>query len=334
MIRAAVAAVIALAAVAVSAATGPVAPQAGLNAGVSVAHADGLFIDAFGYARYVFNSNPAELSVPTYTAAEWQSFRQAAVPNTTQLVACPPTTVTLCSGSAGGAHSVALSTPTTGPGATYSGNPNGYGVVGQTSTASATCTDAWGLTYGDSVTATCNSTGSGAAAVGTWTDGSDMESCSANAHTSVSGCSAPCGPGTTTTTVYDSCGNVTGSSSAGCNLGSCCTPSYSKSCSTSTAIYTDVKCGTGSYTVPNGCTAVQTVTGETACIPGYRTTTSGGWTYHDCGSSWCMYPGMCWGGGTCTADGWDYEWDQGPGGIQTYVNAGVDHTTCTGTVWQ
>ena len=251
------------------AATGPGAQQANVDTGVYVAPGDGLFVDAFGVVRFIINSNPVELEIPTYTAGEWASFRQFPPATSSQVVGCPPVAVSLCLVGGAAVQIMTLPTPAVPPGyATVFGNPNGYGVIGQSATATTICVDSKGIPYSDSVSATCSvAAGAGASAVGAWGAGSPVETCAPNSYTQTDTCSASC-DGTQNVTVFDSCGNATGTYQQNCNTGSCCTPNA-----------TVGPCMAGSQTIYDSC---GNPTGTQTCVAAPGT----------CG----VAPGTCAGG--------------------------------------
>ncbi len=209
-----------------------------------------------------------------------------------------------------------------------------YGKLGEIDQPSAVCTDIRGETFTDTLSVACKGDPSSHTDP-TGPDGQaawdiSNESCTDSPWTSA--CNATCSGGTAasgTATTYDSCGRP--QSVQACTI-SCCTPVYSKSCNGATARYTDVTCGTGSYSVVGGCTSYSCVVGGSSCSAGSRTTISGEYEYFDCGNTW-----VSWGEQTgCIVDGYDYETDYGPPNFSTpiYVNAGPDSTTCYGTCWE
>jgi hypothetical protein len=253
----------------------------------------GGFVDVPGYqsCRYVTSSadqNAGDLGegIPMQSLSNWQNWlTESSAIGDTATVCCRPATPALNSAAMcnDGGTATAV-TPVNGTGT------NGYGQLGSTGTATATCDNGEYGKYESTVPYTCGTTGSGVAADGSWrlSGSGNADNCTANSYTVTGGCSASCGGGNLYQTIYNSCAVVTseGYTGASCNTQSCCTPIYSKSCNASTAIYTDTACGTGSYTVPGGCTLQ--VSAQINCSP-YNPTQPGDLCWDDKGS--CGNPG-------------------------------------------
>jgi hypothetical protein len=286
----------------------------------------GGFVDITGYAscRFVTTTAGGDATkngevIPVATLAGWQAFLGRSNPDgDTQVVCCRPKAIQMCQ--VGGAVPQTVTLP--------------YTILGQQQQPVMECTDQWGDPYKDTQTWVCDETGSGVTADGQWAEqGTDAYQCAPSAYTT--GCTVSCGGGTQTT--YDSCGNV--QAVTACSTQACCTPSYSKSCNTTTAIYTDTTCGTGSYSVSGGCSAYSCQVGGASCDAGSRQTIIGTCPecniYYDCGSSWSS-----WGdtSGTAQDVGWDCETDYVDGlpvtaGGSCPPGAGVDNIIYMGTCY-
>ena len=293
----------------------------------------GGFVDVPAYAacRYVTVGNPnaGGEAIALQSATNWTNWRTNPPPGDSQTVCCRPQTVTLCQGAAGGAVTRTLP----------------YTVFAQQQFPAATCTDQWGQTYTDMQTWTCGATGSGVAADGQWNAGGDSLTCAPNAFTS--GCSASCGPGTTTT--YNSCGQV--QSVNACNNGPCCTTNWEISstgaCSGScgggygyeAVTYTDYgTCNSGSYTTTQGC-----INSTPCCTNNWQVSSTGACSgacgggsgtqsvtytnYGTCGGGYTTTQG-CTNSAACCVPNWQYTaCNQGTGQKTRY-----DANNCPGSV--
>lgn len=258
---------------------------------------------------------------------------------------------------------------------TYGGTPGGLSpsslpytpsqAVGGVSTTSVTvtttCTDFAGQ-YQDTVTYNCGATGSGLSSDptvdGLWKkSGADSATCTPNA--SLGACSVSCGGGTQT--IYDSCGNATGSQS--CNTQACCTTNYqvtatgactsSLGCGgnpgTQSVTYTDFgTCNSGSYTTSQGCTTgaccqpnwvkscnttTATYTDANNCPGSTPYTVANGCTAYYCGCSGTCTPTTYTvpqtNGGSCTYTDCQYNWPCGGYSGCTHSGALIVTDCCT-----
>jgi hypothetical protein len=318
----------------------------------------GGFVDVPGYqsCRYVTSSadqNADDLGegIPMQSLSNWQNWlTESSAIGDTATVCCRPATPALNSAAMcnDGGTATAV-TPVNGTGT------NGYGQLGTTGTATATCDNGEYGKYQSTVSYTCAATGSGITADGAWglSGSSDKDTCTANSYTVTGGCSASCGGGNFYQTIYNSCGVVTsqGYTGASCNTQSCCTPVYSKSCSGSTATYTDTACGDGSYEVTNGCTYVTETVGGTSCsfgipdyAPGGASPSSSTYTeFLDCGGpglsgdTWTSWGTTSGAGVSCASscspnEPWYAYTNGAPSGSGTIC--GVNSSTCTYSGWQ
>ena len=229
--------------------TQPVA-QGGTYPGVD-AHSEGWF-DVGGFCKVVDVGdlsaiNPTAKGVPVFIPGpikQWENYRTSAPAHyngqLTLTTCCRPSPniTTLCA-TATNPQSVSLE----------------YGKLGETDTLAATCVDQWGISYPESVAITCTgATGTLAVDNGpdgqaAWQAGAPADICAPNAYTTA--CDATCPGGTGTTSTFDSCGNLTGSSA--CTI-TCCVP--------------DGTCtgncggGTGVDSCGNSCT------NNATCVPG------------------------------------------------------------------
>ena len=259
------------------------------------AHSEGWF-DVGGFCKVVDVGDLSALGVnakgvPVFIpgpAAQWANYRTlAATHYNGQLLV-----TTCCRPQAN------VATLCTEAGATLVSVSRQYGKLGEVDTVTASCIDMWGKPYTDQVNVGCEVSGGGPDgpdAQGVWveTTADATSNCTPNANITYGGCSASCGGGNLYETVQNSCGVVTAQGYIGpsCNTQSCCSPSYSKSCSGSTATYTDVSCGTGSYQVSGGCTYGVVGGGHCSCVS-YGKQPNGD-PYYDCGGN-PGHPSQTW----------------------------------------
>ncbi len=239
----------------------------------------GGFVDVPGYqsCRYVTSSadqNAGDLGegIPMQSLSNWQNWlTESAGIGDTAVVCCRPSTPALNSAlmcNDGGTATAVTAINGTGT--------SGYGQLGSTGTATATCLNPPYGTYTTEVPYTCKTTGNGVTADGSWVQsGADSNSCATSTpDTTFGACSASCGGGHEYETVYDACGKVTSQGNFGpsCNTQACCTPVYSYSCNQSNGNYvqTDTTCGTGSTVI--GACSYNITTSTKSC---------GGFNYSD-----------------------------------------------------
>lgn len=266
-------------------ASGPPPPQPQQQPGqpitLEVDSHGSLFVDplwssgAQGTCRYLTNPSSSQWVVPIESQAEWQSMEtssdnQYSENYATQQVCCRPSSgaqnATLCASASGGAQSAQI----------VGQDPTGYGLLGSTGSATATCSNPPYGNYAETQTFTCildpTKPSTGVAADGAWsTETSDSNTCQPNAYITYGACSASCGGGNIYETVYNSCGQITsqGYSGPGCNTQSCCTPDYEFShCNNTTAVYTDLNnCGGANQTYPGACSLKPSFVSTRTCSP-------------------------------------------------------------------
>jgi hypothetical protein len=216
-----------------------------------------------------------------------------------------------------------------------------YGKLGETDQVTGTCFDSHGLPFTDTLSIACNGD-NGPDGQAAWQVGGDAQQCTPNAWTTTGVCQGSCGTGSQSVQVFNSCGQLTQTTSQSCNTGvSCCTPNWQKSgCNGSTAQICDVSCGGGCYDQPGGCSCVS----DGGCTQWCNGTNF--WSYcddngnccyyQDCGDSWYSSGSDC--SGSCTtSDLWVFDYCiTNTGQVSTtYQDAGVDRMSCTGTcTWQ
>ena len=271
------------------------------------AHGTGWF-DVGGFCKMVQVgdlswANPPAKAVPVFipgTAAQWSVWRAALINSPGRYQG--QVTLTTCCRPQGGIAT--LCAGTANPVQVY----RQYGFVGEADSVTATCTGLYGA-YTDQVTVSC--VGSNAPdGQASWQAGGDSRSCTANAQTVYSGCSAGCGNGKKLRTVYDSCGQVQSRTYDGpsCNLGDCCTPNWQlqdQGCSATA-------CGTTGSEVylrvdTNGCSGSSSIQyggacSAAACTPPPPTTTT---YYAACKPQWCG-PGTPGTGYACDCNYWPF----------------------------
>lgn len=187
-----------------------------------------------------------------------------------------------------------------------------YGKLGEIDKVSATCLDAQGQSYTDSLLLTCQGD-NGPDGQALWTITAETEVCTPNA--SASACSAQCGGGKQV--VYDSCGNA--QYTQNCNMQSCCVSNGSCSSQCTTQVGYD-NCGNSCYgTNVCQCTAT-TVSWTDTCFMGWAN------NFATCSQMTCsgnvptVYAGQ---GATATPSGL-------LGVVPNYENSGLPAAICYG----
>jgi hypothetical protein len=287
----------------------------------------GNFGASIGPCRYVTNNAGKTLYVPLSLPQEYQYFRAGVdnaqgPPNVQETICCRPSQATVCQGATGGTQQASIQ----GTGAA------GYGVLGSTGQATATCSNAPYGNYVDTRTFVCGVTGLGMNADGIWNQqGGDTDTCQPNAYSTYGACSTAGagGWGVYFEYVYNSCGQLTSSGWFGpaCYTTPPCTTNWVKvGCSGSTGTWCDQgTCNSGCQDRPGTCVAVNNSCSGTCSNVTYQ---SGGCTYTDCQYNW-----PCQGDPGCTYSGADWVWDC-CGSNCYYEDAGVNFVSCSWTTYE